>query len=747
MDKQDIEVIESLSEPAKKLFYSLDRNSQKRILKQAKELAAKQVNADKEKKRIIKKDQIKREQKKVNQAKNKIEESKKAAFLNSSNAKSVGNAASSVYKGVSAYQEAAIYALGVLLLGQSESEKSYGSEDRRGSPPVIPAQLAKSTSKKANSMFHKAVQKRQMRKEAQRVRKVSEKSVKAGAKAMKQTAKTISSAMSKAVTALAANPITWVVLAVVIVVAIIAGVIGMIVGGAGAAENADASSYQAQVSDQVEGYRDLVKKYCEKYEIDDYVDLCLAMIQQESSGNPPDVMQTEQSYYNTNPPIDSAEESIDCGTHELSDCLKKAKCKDSSDINAIKLAIQGYNFGNGYIDWALKHYGGYSRDNAVIFSNKMKAQLHVSGYGDVDYVPHVLRYYIANPDTKITNESADKILKELKENNEASAEVWKVIEKGASLIGKVNYSMDKRQGDGRDNPTYLDCSSFSAWALHKSGITSIPYGSTDIDLDYLQALKVAGINRISIGVQSLQNNELLKIHRADNIEKIMETIVNVKKCGFYNINTDLIYGLPEQTQESWIDTLQKIIDLGVTTVTIYPLVKKNNLRYDDTCMMTQDKYLAYDLALELLKENKYEQFTFVSFSKCKNGCRHEESFFAGNSTIGFGAGARSYFENVHYCNNNTSGKHASEIIKEYLQNDYSTSVESVMLNPIEKKNKKVLLGLLLTGQGAYIEDFDKDLGQYLLKNKLAYVEQEYIKLTDKGLKYSSRLGINCFSIY
>ena len=124
MDKQDIEVIESLSEPAKKLFYSLDRNSQKRILKQAKELAAKQVNADKEKKRIIKKDQIKREQKKVNQAKNKIEESKKAAFLNSSNAKSVGNAASSVYKGVSAYQEAAIYALGVLLLGQSESEKS-----------------------------------------------------------------------------------------------------------------------------------------------------------------------------------------------------------------------------------------------------------------------------------------------------------------------------------------------------------------------------------------------------------------------------------------------------------------------------------------------------------------------------------------------------------------------------------------------------------------------------------------------
>lgn len=109
MDKQDLEIVESLCEPAKKLFYSLDRNSQKRILKQAKELATKQVNAEKEKSRIIKKDQIKREQKKVNQAKNKIEESKKAAFLNSSNMKSVGNADSSVYKGITTYREVAIY--------------------------------------------------------------------------------------------------------------------------------------------------------------------------------------------------------------------------------------------------------------------------------------------------------------------------------------------------------------------------------------------------------------------------------------------------------------------------------------------------------------------------------------------------------------------------------------------------------------------------------------------------------------
>lgn len=72
-----------------------------------------------------------------------------------------------------------------------------------------------------------------------------------------------------------------------------------------------------------------------------------------------------------------------------------------------------------------------------------------------------------------------------------------MIEKGASLIGSVQYSMEKRQEDGRDKPEFLDCSSFSAWAFHKAGVTSVPYGSTtatfigskkfhDISADHLQ---------------------------------------------------------------------------------------------------------------------------------------------------------------------------------------------------------------------------------------------------------------------
>lgn len=117
----------------------------------------------------------------------------------------------------------------------------------------------------------------------------------------------------------------------------------------------------------------------------------------------------------------------------------------------------------------------------------------------------MLRYYIANPETTITNESATNILAELQENNSALAETWKVIEKGASLIGNVEYSMEKRQGDGRDNPEYFDCSSFTAWSFHKSGISSVPYSSTTatfIDSKKFVDISVTELQLGDIGLKS-----------------------------------------------------------------------------------------------------------------------------------------------------------------------------------------------------------------------------------------------------
>lgn len=487
MDKLERDVIDNLSEPAKRLFQSLDHNSQRRVLKQAKEIAGQKIKKQKLKERVKGKSIQKKEIRKKNNR-------KRSGSISADRR----DAAFSMSGSVQEIKETMIFAMHFLLMGESQSEESYssGSSSRSGAGNGVsdfarPASgMAERSARKsarrvqgsirANVQRQKcaslnAHQKKQIRKNG---RKSAEQGAKGAVRGMEKVAKNVSKIIVSAVHAVAGNPIVWIALLVIVLIGVVAGVVAMVIGSGVVANSGDSSTYQAQVSEQTESYRELVTKYCEKYGIDDYVDLCLAMIEQESGGNPPDVMQTEQSYYNTNPPIDTAEESIDCGTHELSDCLKKAKCKNPSDIAGISLALQGYNFGNGYIDWALKNYKGYTKENAVIFSQKMCAELGYSSYGDVEYVPHVLRYYVVNPETAVTNESAKSILEELKENNKAEAAVWAVIEKGASLIGMVQYSMEKRQGDGRNNPEFLDCSSFTAWSFHKAGNNGVAYGST-----------------------------------------------------------------------------------------------------------------------------------------------------------------------------------------------------------------------------------------------------------------------------
>lgn len=488
-ENEIIEMIENLSGSAKNRFYSLSPEDRRKFLKKVKRVAEKLESKTQGKYRDIRKEAGRRIQKRKN---------------------SLNTSSTAFSRTISDVKEAYIVAMEYLLVNgkiNGDDDNDVGEESfkemqlmmntgNKASNSIASGRVANHRSTLGNvrnaemimskTDISKALVKRDVRRNAARSARQehmiqmsaisSAEAVKAIAEKTKEATKNLIGVMKRM-----ANPIMLIVGIVILLFSAVLVSFAAVVGAStGAASQENSDSYEANVSEQTESYRSLVETYCEKYGIDDYVELVLAMIEQESSGNPPDVMQTDQSYYNTNPPIDSPEESIDCGTHELSDCIRLANCKGPDDMAGIKLALQGYNFGNGYITWALNNYKGYTEESAKIFSAKMKAQLHVSGYGDVDYVNHVLRYYITVTKTSISNGDASKILKELKENNKASTGAWKVIEMGATLIGKVDYSMEKRQGDGRDNPEFLDCSSFTAWSFHKSGYSSISYGSTTL---------------------------------------------------------------------------------------------------------------------------------------------------------------------------------------------------------------------------------------------------------------------------
>ena len=154
----------------------------------------------------------------------------------------------------------------------------------------------------------------------------------------------------------------------------------------------------ANVSAEVEAYRSTVQRIAAKYGMSDYVELILAVMMQESGGIGKDPMQASACGYNTRYPggIEDPEYSIECGIQVLRDVLQKAGGTGPTDLDRIKLALQGYNYGSAYIDWAMERDGGYTKENAIAYSDMMCARpgWNYSVYGDKDYVDHVLRYYI-----------------------------------------------------------------------------------------------------------------------------------------------------------------------------------------------------------------------------------------------------------------------------------------------------------------------------------------------------------------
>ena len=157
------------------------------------------------------------------------------------------------------------------------------------------------------------------------------------------------------------------------------------------------SATNVGLSEQVLELMPQIREACQNNGIPEYVPLVAAVVMQESGGNVElvhgDVMQCAEGMgYPVGTPV-PVEESLDFGTELLADYLSQAGSFGPSDIASISLALQSYNFGGGYLTWALEHYGGYSKENAQEFSDMQAAAMGWSGYGDPEYVDHVLRYY------------------------------------------------------------------------------------------------------------------------------------------------------------------------------------------------------------------------------------------------------------------------------------------------------------------------------------------------------------------
>ena len=224
---------------------------------------------------------------------------------------------------------------------------------------------------------------------AKKAAKATADTVKATAKATVAAVKAIIAGTKALVAAIAAGG--WIAVLIIMIVVLFGAAVAMFGGGS------DSNSY-TPVSAEVEAYEPIIQKYAKEYGIPEYVELIKAVMMQESGGRGLDPMQAAEGSFNTRYPhepngIEDPEYSIQCGVQELKAALTSAEVESPIDMEHIKLALQGYNFGNGYISWAKSKYGGYSYANAVEFSTQQAQRLGWDSYGDTQYPAHVLRYY------------------------------------------------------------------------------------------------------------------------------------------------------------------------------------------------------------------------------------------------------------------------------------------------------------------------------------------------------------------
>lgn len=216
--------------------------------------------------------------------------------------------------------------------------------------------------------------------------KQSAKTAKATARSLKAMAEAAAHAVKAVFAALMAGGG-----AVFVILILIVGIIG----GAAFLGNSQSSE---PLSAEVLAHTPAIQRYASEFGIPEYVPAIQAIMMQESGGRGTDPMQASECPYNTQYPnspgaIQDADYSIKVGVQYYADCVREAGCESPQDMEKLKLSWQGYNYGNGYISWAIRNHGGYSAENALQFSQEQAAAHGWSGYGDSEYVPHVMRYY------------------------------------------------------------------------------------------------------------------------------------------------------------------------------------------------------------------------------------------------------------------------------------------------------------------------------------------------------------------
>ncbi len=273
----------------------------------------------------------------------------------------------------------------------------------------------------------------------------------------------------------------------------------------------------------------------------------------------------------------------------------------------------------------------------------------------------------------------------------------------------------------------------------------------------LEAYKKAGINRLSIGLQSAQDKELQLLGRIHNYEDFLISYDCARKNGFNNINVDLMSALPGQTIKTWEQTLKRVVMLRPEHISAYSLIIEEGTPfyklygYDDETRKKGEKPLflpseeeerqMYQLTKTFLEQKGYKRYEISNYAKPGKECIHNVGYWTRVDYLGVGLGAASLIDNWRFSNINN--------MTEYLKTDFSNPelIEYQELSKNQQMEEFMFLGLRMQqgiNRGAFLEEFgtpvESIFGEALERMKQQGLIQEQggqIGLTDLGFDVSN----------
>ncbi len=340
--------------------------------------------------------------------------------------------------------------------------------------------------------------------------------------------------------------------------------------------------------------------------------------------------------------------------------------------------------------------------------------------------------------------------------NEMALYTKKLIEEIEASASQVKNYEVQTIFFGGGTPTLLSISQLKSittaiyknYRIAKNVEFTIEANPKTFDEEKATALFQMGFRRMSIGLQSFQNEELQLLGRIHTKEDFQTSYGLARKSGFSNINIDLMFALPNQTEAMWQNTLKNAIALQPEHISVYSLIYEEGTPFFEKREQEELKELdevldrkLYHMAVELLETHGYVQYEISNFAKIGKESQHNITYWKTKPYLGFGLSAHSYFEGERFHNTDDFHVYINDPLHKITKQDVELILEK------EAMSEFVFLGLRMTkgiAKAEFHERFGMELNnvyateiQKCIKNELLVETTTHIHLTKLGIDLSN----------